>query len=100
MKQFDGVCVFCKRRARRSKAVYDVNAYDIDCDECGKYRISETRETIMLASPDPRSAPWLPIIVDSNARGMRISIPDAAEIPLEPQYDFRRPRRRDATRNE
>ena len=100
MKQVDGVCVFCKRRARRSKAVYDVNAFDIDCDACGKYRIAETREKIMHASPDPRSAPWLPIIVDSNARGMRISIPDAAEIPLEPRDDVGLPQRRRATRNE
>ena len=100
MEQSDGVCTFCKRKARRNNPVCDVSAYDVDCEACGKYRIIGTREEIMIAIPDPRHAPWLPIIVDANARGMRISIPDAAEIPLEPPNGVRLLRWPRTTRNE
>jgi hypothetical protein len=63
------------------------------------YRIAKAPEKIMIAFPDPRTAPWLPIIVDANSRGMRISIPDATEIPLEPSNDVRPLRGHRSSRN-
>ena len=77
------LCAFCHRPAPRHDERPEARSYDIDCETCGKYRVSKRREAAVYALAHATAAPWLRLIAQANAAGERLSIPGGMRIPLE-----------------
>jgi hypothetical protein len=78
-------CVFCGRPALRKElqAHPEARSYDVDCDTCGKYRVSKHLEGSVTALAGTRPNPWLRLIAQANAAGERLAIPSGVRISLD-----------------
>jgi hypothetical protein len=75
-------CSFCGRALASYVAVPGTSAHDVDCEVCGRYRISVDRETRLLRrqfSPRARTA-HLRGIRSANLEGHRYSVDDGRAI--------------------
>jgi len=75
-------CVFCRVPARRH-VLSDLLATDIDCRQCGRYRISERAEETMIRLDTLSNGAWVHVIAHANACGNRLMIPGGQRMPLE-----------------
>jgi len=75
-------CVFCRRPTPAQATHLEHGATDVDCDNCGKYRVSRRAEKTMIRFSSLSSGAWFSAIGQANARGYRLSIPGGVPIPL------------------
>ena len=78
-----GACSFCGQPARRIKPDSYAPVYDVDCEECGKYRIGGSGEALLRSIGRSGHSPWLRSVARANAGGDRLTIPGGMRIPLE-----------------
>jgi hypothetical protein len=78
-----GNCSICQQPARRVKPDLYANVYDVDCEQCGKYRIGGSGEAAVRSMGNAGlGARWLRLIARANADGDRLTIPGEMRIPL------------------
>jgi hypothetical protein len=75
-------CVFCQLPAGRNLRP-ELLATDIDCRECGRYRIGHRAEATMLRFGALSNGAWVHVIANANAGGQRLVIPGGQRMPLE-----------------
>jgi hypothetical protein len=75
-------CVFCRLPAGRHVRP-ELLATDIDCRECGHYRIGPRAEATMLRFGALSNGAWVHVIANANAGGQRLVIPGGQRTPLE-----------------
>ena len=75
-------CVFCGHLVSSYTPVDGISAHDVDCMVCGRYRVSEDRESRILRRQFSRRtrAAYLSAIRSSNAEGRRYSIDDGRSL--------------------
>lgn len=75
-------CVFCRLPAGRHVRP-ELLASDIDCRECGRYRIGQRAEATMLRFAALSNGAWVHVIANANAGGQRLVIPGGQRMPLD-----------------